>query len=183
MGSVVHGLGGRYATALYELAREEKREAEVEASMTTLKAALADSNELRALISSPLLGREEAARAMEAVAGRLGLHPLVVKFLGVLARNRRLAALPQIIRAYQTLAAAARGEITAEVTSAHPLTATQEDALKAQLRARYRQDVALDTRVDPDILGGLIVKVGSRLIDSSLKTKLDNIGRAMKGAA
>lgn len=181
MGSVVHGLGGRYATALFELAREEKREAEVERSLATLKAALADSAELRTLISSPLLEREQAARGMEAVAGKLGVDSLTMKFLGVLSKNRRLSALPEIVRAYQKLAAAARGEITAEVVSAHPLTGAQADALKQQLRARYRQDVALDQHVDPEILGGLIVKVGSRLIDSSLKTKLDNIGRAMKG--
>ena len=178
----VHGLGGRYASALYDLAREQKAEAAVEASLAKLKAALADSDDFRTLITSPLLDRDAQARGAAAVAGKLDLDPLTTRFIGVLSKNRRLSALPSIIRAYQKLAAAARGEITAEVTAAHELTSAQEDELKKQLRARYHQDVALDTRVDPNILGGLIVQVGSRLIDSSLKTKLDNIGRAMKGA-
>lgn len=180
---MVHGLGGRYATALYDLAREEKSEGVVETSLKSLKAAHAESPEFRTLISSPLLDRDQQWAGVEAVAKSLNVDPLTMKFLGVLAKNRRLSALPDVIRAYQKLAAAARGEITAEVTSAHELSPAQANALKKQLRARYHQDVALDTRVDPDILGGLIVQVGSRLIDSSLKTKLDNIGRAMKGAA
>ena len=182
-GGMVHGLGGRYATALYELAREEKRADEVEQSLGRLKQALAESPDLRTLISSPLLDRDQAAQGMAAVAGRLDVDPLTVKFLGVLSKNRRLAALPEIIRAYQKLSARARGEITAEVTSAHALGEDQKEALRRTLRARYHQDVALDTHVDPSILGGLIVQVGSRLVDSSIKTKLDNIGRAMKGAA
>ena len=181
-GSTVHGLGGRYAMALYELAREDRSEAKVEDSLARLKSALAESQDLRTLIRSPRLRREQAAAGIDSVAEHLKVDPLTQKFLGVLAKNRRLAALPDVIRSFQALSAAARGEITAEVTSAHDLSAVQQDQLKKQLRARYHQDVALDTRVDPSILGGLIVKVGSRLIDSSLKTKLDNIGRAMKGA-
>lgn len=180
-GGIVHGLGGRYASALFELAHDEKNEAEVEASLKRLRAALDESEDLRTLITSPLLEREQAAKGIAAVAGRLDVDPLTLRFLGVLAKNRRLAALPDIIRAYMKLAAHARGEITAEVTAAHELSESQQDALKQQLRAGFGRDVALDTRVDPDILGGLIVQVGSRLIDSSLKTKLDNIGRAMKG--
>ncbi|WP_397333618.1 MULTISPECIES: F0F1 ATP synthase subunit delta [Pacificimonas] len=178
---MVHGLGGRYAMALFDLAKEEKAETSVEDSLATLKAALADSADFRTLISSPLLDREQQRAGMDALADRMKLDPLTKKFLGVLAKNRRLAALPEIVRAYQRLAAAARGEITAEVTSAHELSEDQKGALKTMLRARYHQDVALDANVDPKILGGLIVKVGSRLVDSSLKTKLDNIGRAMKG--
>ncbi len=179
---MVHGLGGRYASALFDLARTEKAEAAVEGSLAKLKEALAESTDLKTMISSPLLGREAAGRGMMAVAQRMKLDPLTVKFLGVLSKNRRLSALPLIIRNYQQLAANARGEITADVTSAHELTEDQKGAVKTVLRANFHRDVALNTRVDPSILGGLIVQVGSRLINSSLKTKLDNIGRAMKGA-
>ncbi|MEM8827601.1 MAG: F0F1 ATP synthase subunit delta [Pseudomonadota bacterium] len=181
-GAPVHGLGGRYASALFALAGEEGKRDEVEASLARLREALDSSDELRTLISSPLLDRDEAANAMMAVAKRMKLDALTLKFLGVLAKNRRLAALPVIVRNYAKLAADARGEITADVTSAHELSDDQKGAVKTVLRARFHRDVALNTKVDPAILGGLIVQVGSRLIDSSLKTKLDNIGRAMKGA-
>ncbi|MBV7257702.1 F0F1 ATP synthase subunit delta [Pacificimonas sp. WHA3] len=179
---MVHGLGGRYASALFDLARTENQADEVETSLARLKEALGESKDLNTLISSPLLDREQASKGMMAVAQKMKLDALTVKFLGVLSKNRRLAALPLIIRNYQQLAAEARGEITADVTSAHALTKDQEGAVKTVLRARFKRDVALNTKIDPDILGGLIVQVGSRLIDSSLKTKLDNIGRAMKGA-
>ncbi|MGB7405336.1 MAG: F0F1 ATP synthase subunit delta [Pacificimonas sp.] len=179
---MVHGLGGRYASALFDLAHEQKASDKVEASLKSLKAALADSDDLRTLITSPLVDRDEAWRGLQAVSAKMKLDPLTTNFLGVMAKNRRLSALPLVIRTYMQIAANARGEVTAEVVSAHELSDDQKGALKTVLRANFHCEVALDTRVDPDILGGLIVKVGSRLIDSSLKTKLDNIGRAMKGA-
>ncbi|MGB3723846.1 MAG: F0F1 ATP synthase subunit delta [Pacificimonas sp.] len=179
---MVHGLGGRYASALFDLAKAEKAEAAVEGSLAKLKEALDESADLRTLISSPLIDRDQAGKSMMAVAQKMKLDALTLKFLGVLSQNRRLGALPLIVRNYQQLAANARGEITADVTSAHELSDDQKGAVKTVLRANFHRDVALNTRVDPSILGGLIVQVGSRLIDSSLKTKLDNIGRAMKGA-
>lgn len=180
--TMVHGLGGRYASALFDLAREQNAADAVETSLAKLREALDESADLRTLITSPVLGREQAAKGMMAVAERMQLDPVTMKFLGVLSKNRRLSALPVIVRNYRQLAANARGEITADVTSAHELSEDQKGAVKTVLRARFHRDVALNTKVDPSILGGLIVQVGSRLIDSSLKTKLDNIGRAMKGA-
>ena len=176
-----HGLAGRYATALFELASGEKAIDTVEASLGALAAALAESAELKALTQSPIVGRDAATRGIAAVAKAMKLDPLTTKFLGVLAKNRRLAALPAIIKAYKGLAARHRGEITAEVTAAHALSAKQEQALKARLKAGFKRDVALDMTVDPAILGGLVVKVGSRMIDSSIRTKLGAVARAMKG--
>lgn len=176
-----HGLAGRYATALFELAADGKAIDKVESSLASLKAALAESGDLKTLIASPLVGRDEAAKGIAAVARAMKLDKLTTSFLGVLAKNRRLAALPAIIRAYNGLAAHHRGEISAEVTAAHELTQKQQDALKAKLKAGLRRDVALDVTVDPAILGGLVVKVGSRMIDSSIRTKLGALAQAMKG--
>lgn len=180
-GGIAAGLAGRYAVALYGLARDDKRVPEVAASLATLKAALAEGGDLRDLTTSPLLDRTSAGRGIAAASGALGLDRLTTDFLGVLAKNRRLNQLPQIIRAFERLAADERGETTAEVTSAHPLSDAQQDALRSKLKNRLRRDVALDLRVDPAILGGLVVKVGSRMIDSSLKTKLDTLGQQLKG--
>jgi len=176
-----HGLAGRYATALFDLAREAKSLDTVEKGLGALKAALGDSAELKALTTSPLVGRDAAASGIAAVAKAMKLDSLTANFLGVLAKNRRLAALPAIIAAFNGLAAHHRGEVTAEVTSAHKLSAAQTDALKAKLKAGLKRDVALDLAVDPAILGGLVVKVGSRMVDSSIRTKLGAIGQAMKG--
>jgi len=174
-------LAGRYATALFELARDEKQIEVVGRSLATLRAALAESADLRDLTTSPLLGRDEATRGILAAAGTMGLDPVTTNFLGVLARNRRLAALPQIIRAFNMLAAAHRGETTAEVVSAHPLNEDQVAALRQNLRQRVGREVAVDLQVDPTILGGLVVKIGSQMIDGSIRTKLNNLAQAMKG--
>ena len=128
-----------------------------------------------------MIDRAAATRTIEAVASAMNLDPLTAKFLGVVAHNRRLSALPAIIRDFAKLAARARGEITAEVTSAHPLDEGQQAALKAKLRAGLGADAALVMHVDPEILGGLIVRVGSRMVDSSLRTKLNSLATAMKG--
>ena len=180
-GGIVAGLSGRYATALFDLAHEAKSLDTVGASLATLKAALAESADFRTLTTSPLIDRTAAAKGIAGLAGALGIDGLTTNFLGVLARNRRLAALPAIIRDFNKLTAAQRGEITAEVTSAHPLDPEQQAALKAKLRAGLGADAALDLRVDPEILGGLVVRVGSRMIDSSLRTKLNTLALAMKG--
>ena len=179
--SVALGLSGRYATALFDLAIEGNALDGVAASLAVLKDALAGSDDLKALVTSPMVSRKAAAAGVAAVAATLGLDKLTTSFLGVLAGNRRLAVLPAIIRDFNALAAARRGEISARVTAALPLTATQQKALAARLKAGLGRDVALDITIDPAILGGLIVRVGSRMIDSSLKTRLDSLGQALKG--
>ena len=180
-GGLVAGLSGRYATALFDLARDTKAVDAVAASLATVTTGLAESADLRTLTTTPMIDRASATRTIEAVAGALGLDPLTTKFLGVLAHNRRLAVLPAIIRDFTKLAARARGEITAEVTSAHPLDAEQQKALRAKLRAGLGADAALVLHVDPEILGGLVVRVGSKMVDSSLRTKLNALASAMKG--
>ena len=178
--SVATGLSGRYARALFDLAIEGKSLAKVEASLKALTDALAESADLKALISSPLIGRGAAGAAIAGVADGLKLDTLTKNFLGVLAGNRRLALLPAITRDFAALTAARKGEVTASVTSAHKLSAAQQKALAAKLKAGIGRDVALDVTVDPSILGGLVVRVGSRMIDNSLKTRLDNLGQALK---
>lgn len=175
------GLGGRYATALFDLAVGSKALDAVADSLGRVKAALAQSADLKMLTTSPLVSRTAAAAGIAAVAKSLKLDTLTGNFLGVLAANRRLAQLPAIIRDFTAFAAARRGEITAQVTAAHPLTAAQQKALAAKLKAGLGRDVALDVTVDPAILGGLVVRVGSRMIDSSLKTRLESLGQALKG--
>ena len=180
-GGIVAGLSGRYATALFELAQGAKGLDAVAASLATLRRALAESPDLAMLTTSPVIDRTAAAQAIAAAASAMGLDALTTKFLGVLAANRRLAALPAIITDFNALTAAQRGEVSAQVTSAHPLSDEQVTALKAKLRAGLGADAALDLRVDPEILGGLIVRTGSRLIDSSLRTKLNTLASVMKG--
>lgn len=180
-GGIQASLGGRYALALFELARDAKQLDKVSKSLESVKALLADSEDFRALTVNPLVSRAEAGAAVTAVAKKLKLDALTANFLGVLAANRRLGETGAAIRAFTQLAAAHRGEITAEIVSAHPLDKKQADALKAKLKAEFTKDVALDLRVDPAILGGLIVKVGSRQVDGSIRTKLNTLANAMKG--
>lgn len=180
-GSMQAGLSGRYATALFDLARDAKAVETVEASLATVRQAIDESAEFKLLINSPLVGRRDAVRAVEATAAALQLDAITAKFLGVLAENRRLRELPAILRAFRQLATAWRGETTAEVVSAHPLDAEQVDALQAQLRTRMGREVNVDLKVDPSLLGGLVVKIGSQMIDSSIKTRLNSLAHAMKG--
>lgn len=174
-------LSGRYATALFELAREGKAIDKIEASLATVSKALAESDDFRQLTTSPLVSRGGATRAIEAVAAKLKLDSTTANFLGVLAQNRRLSQLPKVIRAFRQLAANHRGETNAEVTSAHPLSTAQVDALRQQLRTRVGRDVNVELAVDPSLLGGLVVKIGSQMIDSSIKTRLNSLANAMKG--
>lgn len=180
-GGITASLQGRYASALYELASENNAVAAVESDLGQLGEAIAGSADLAALIRNPRVSRDAAARAIDGVAGLLGLSDLTKKFLGVLANNRRLAALPEIVRAFATIAAAARGEVTAQVTSAHALTAPQLKALAAKLKAREGKDVKITASVDPELLGGLVVRIGSTQIDSSIRTRLNSLANAMKG--
>lgn len=180
-GSVQASLGGRYALALFELAADGKAIDRVEQSLAAVRDALDGSDDFRALVNSPVVARGLAAKAVLATADSLGLDPTTRSFLGVLAENRRLGELPRIIRAFRQLAARHRGEVTAEVTSAHALSGDQVDALKQQLRTRLGRDVTVDLSVDPDLLGGLVVRIGSQMIDSSIRTRLNALSSAMKG--
>lgn len=178
----VSGLAGRYATALFELANQSQVLDKVAKNLSDFGAAARGNADLAALMTSPKIDRSAAAKAVTAVASTLGLEPLTAKFLGTLAQNRRLSAFADIQSAFAQLLSAHKGETSATVTSAHPLTEAQMSALKAKLKTGLGRDVAIETRIDPSILGGLVVKVGSKLIDSSLKTKLDSLTLAMKTA-
>lgn len=177
----IPGLAGRYATALFELARDGKATETVEASCKQLSMTLDGSSDLKNLIKNPLIRRSQASEAVVAVAEALRLDQLTTKFLAVLGQNRRLAELPGILAGYAQLVAHHRGETTAEVTSAHALNDGQIAALKAKLKSRMGKDVSLVATVDPALLGGLVVNIGSKRIDSSLKTKLDQLSLVMKG--
>ncbi len=179
-GGITASLHGRYASALYELAQDNKAVAAVEADLEKLGEAIAQSGDLAALIRNPQVSREAAGKAVDSVAGLLGLGDLTKKFLGVLASNRRLSALPDMVRAFAQIAAAHRGEVSAEVTSAHPLDDAQIAALTEKLKARAGKSIKLKTSVDPEILGGLVVKIGSQMIDSSIRTRLNSLAQAMK---
>lgn len=180
-GGIQASLAGRYASALFDLARDEKQIDAVSRSLDSLNQALADSRELHQLVASPLVDRKDAAKAFAAISGELKLDPITSNFLAVLATNGRKAQLQPVIRTFRRLAANHRGEVTADVISAHPLRDDQVAKLKAQLKSRVGSDVAIDARTDPQILGGLIVKVGSQMIDASLKTKLNRLAQVMKG--
>jgi F-type H+-transporting ATPase subunit delta len=175
------GLAERYAKALFELADERKALDPVAADLRSLSAMLAESADLRRLIRSPVLERAAQGKAIAALADRAQLSALAHNFLGLLARNRRLFALPAIIDAYLAQLAERRGEVTAQVTSAAPLSPAQAGALAEALRKSVGAKLAIDARVDPSLLGGLIVRLGSRMIDASLKSKLNRLQLAMKG--
>lgn len=175
------GLASRYAKALFELADEAKALDAVADDLRTLKSLLAESESLRRLVRSPVLSRDEQGRAIAAVLAKAGAAPLTRQFVGVAAANRRLFTLPGMINAYLAELARRRGEMTAEVTAAHALTDSQTKALTDQLKKAVGAKVSVNVSVDPSLLGGLVVKVGSRMIDSSLRTKLGKLQLAMKG--
>jgi len=174
-------LAGRYATALFDLARDAKAIDAVEKGMSEVARAISESADLKSLTTNPVLTRSDAKKAIAAVAKAMKLDALTTKTLGVLADNRRLNQTAAVARAFSVLAAAHRGEVTAEVTSAHALNAAQMKALSANLKTRVGSDVAIQTKVDPSILGGLTVRIGSQMIDNSIKTRLNTLANAMKG--
>ena len=180
-GGIRASLAGRYASALFDLAREQRQIESIANSLEALSQALVDSKDFNELVTSPLVSREEAGKAFDALAPQLGLDPLTANFLGVLARNGRKSQLQSVIRAFRRLAAEHRGETTAEVVTARPLNDDQLAALKQQLRTRAGRDVTIDATVDPNILGGIVVKLGSQQIDASIRTKLNRLASAMKG--
>jgi F-type H+-transporting ATPase subunit delta len=173
---------GRYATALFELAQEAKSLDQVAGDLDRFSAMLDESEDLTRLVKSPVFAARDQVRALAALFARTGIKGLAASYIGLAARNRRLFAIAEMIAAYRALMAAQRGEIAAEVTSAEKLSAPQVARLKAELKAAAGREVVLTQKVDSAILGGLIVKVGSRMVDSSLATKLNNLKVAMKGA-
>ena len=178
----VSGVSGRYATALFELARDEKSVDAVRADLDRFDAMLADSAELKRLVRSPVFSADVQLKAISAVLDRAGITGVAANFLKVLTTNRRLFAVDEVIRAFRALVAKFRGEATADVTVAEQLNDKNLDALKTALKSVTGKDVALNVKVDPSIIGGLVVKLGSRMVDSSLCTKLNSIKHAMKEA-
>lgn len=171
----------RYATALFELAESQNALDLVASDLKTLKAMIRESADFRRLLDSPVLSRAEQGKAIVALAQAAQFSALTTNFLGLAAKNRRLFALAGMIEAYLGYLATKRGEIAAKVASAVPLSQAQLDTLVATLKTAFGGNVALDVSVDPALLGGLVVKVGSRMVDSSLKTKLQHLKLAMKG--
>ena len=179
---ITSGMAGRYATALFELALEQKAVDAVTSDLERFDALVGESDELSRLVRSPVFGAEEQARALGGVLERAGIGGLTANFLLLVTRNRRLFAVRQMIKAYKALVARHKGEVTAQVTVAEKLSDTHLAALKDALKAVTKQNVQLDVQVEPAIIGGLIVKLGSRMVDSSLRTKLNAIKHAMKEA-
>ena len=177
----VSGLADRYAAALFDLADERKALDAVAGELQSLRAMLRESADLRRLIRSPVLSREEQAKAIAALAEKSNLSPLMRNFLGLLAQNRRLFALPEMIERFLAQLAERRGEVTAHVIAAQELTAEQRNAVHEQLRKAVGSKVALDLAIDPSLLGGMVVRLGSRMVDASLKSKLTRLQLAMKG--
>jgi F-type H+-transporting ATPase subunit delta len=177
---IVSGMAGRYATAVFDLALEEKTLDQVMADLDRFDALIADNPDLLRLVRSPVFGAEEQQAALAAVLARAGIGGTAANFLRLVTTNRRLFAVRDMIRALRVLVARHKGEVTAHVTVAEPLADRHLAALKDALKSVTGKDVTLDIKVEPAIIGGLVVKVGSRMVDASLKTKLNSIKHAMK---
>lgn len=175
------GLAARYAAALFELADDRKEIDRVANDLAELKVMIAGSDDLRALLRSPVLTREDQGRGMAALLERIGVSDVVRRFVGLVAQNRRLMVLPGMIEEFLAELASRRGELRAEVVAARPLSEQQQQALAESIQRAVGGEVTIDVKVDPAIIGGLVVKVGSRMIDSSLRTKLQRLQLAMKG--
>ena len=174
-------MAGRYAVALFELAKDQRQLETVERDLASFQAMLDGSEDLRRLVLSPVITAEDQAKALAAVLQMASISGLTANFVMLIARNRRLFAASDMMKAFRALVARERGEVSAEVASAHALTPAQLQQLSDTLRTSIGKNVRIDTRVDPGLLGGLVVKVGSRMIDSSLRTKLNNLKVVMKG--
>jgi F-type H+-transporting ATPase subunit delta len=179
----VSGLAARYAAALFDLADERHEFDAVAADLRELRSMLQQSGDLTRLLRSPVLSREDQGKAIAALAEAAGLSSLTRDFLGVVARNRRLFAVPEMIEAYLRRLAERRGEVTAQVTVATPLDEARHTALTEQLRRAVGARVAVDVRVDPSLLGGMIVRIGSRMVDASLSSRLQRLRMAMRASA
>jgi F-type H+-transporting ATPase subunit delta len=179
-GTIVSGMAGRYATALFELALAEGTIDQVRSDLEAFDALVSESPDLLRLVRSPVFSAEEQSKALSAVLERAEIGGLAAKFLKVTASNRRLFSVQAMIKAYRALVAAHKGEVTAEVTLAEAPSERQLEAIKAALAAVTRREVGLDVKISPAIIGGLIVKLGSRMVDGSLRAKLNTIRHAMK---
>ena len=178
--SISTGIAERYATALFELAQEDKSLDAMEADIDVLATTLAESDDFRDLISSPVHPRDEQAAAISAIAAKAALSTTMSNTLALMAAKRRLFVLPQLVTALRALIADAKGEVTAEVTAAAELTAAQQAELAASLKARVGKEVKINMAVDESLIGGLVVRVGSKMIDTSIRAKLANLQNAMK---
>lgn len=178
--TIVSGVAGRYATAVFELAREEKCLDKVEADLAAIQSVMDESEDFRRLVASPLISREAQGKAVAAVLDRLKVETVTRNFAGVVVRNGRLDVLPRIIAAFNQLLADERGEVTASVTAPRKLTAAQLKAVSETLSRHAGRAVKIDAHVDESLLGGLVVKLGSKMIDTSLKSKLEHLQLAMK---
>ena len=179
----VSGVPGRYAAALFELAGEAKAVDKTWDALSKFRELMDGSPEFTRLVRSPVFKADDQIASLEAICGKVGIDGLPMNFIRLIAKNRRLTGVGQMISGYQQLMATANGEVQAEVTSAEKLSPAQITKIKAALKSTVGRDAQLSTRVDPSILGGLIVKVGSKMMDNSLKTKLQNLKVAMKGTA
>jgi F-type H+-transporting ATPase subunit delta len=179
---IVSGMAGRYATGLFDLARETNAIDAVKADLERFDALVAESADLNRLVRSPVFSADEQLRALSAVLDKTGIGGLAAKFLKLVTTNRRLFAVRDMVRAYREMVAKHKGEAIAEVTVAEPLKDEHLDALRSALKSVSGKDVDLAIKVDPAIIGGLVVKLGSRMVDTSLRTKLNAIRHAMKEA-
>ncbi len=178
--SISSGIAQRYATAIFEIARDSNDLASLETGVADLGTALEDSEDLRDVIASPVYSRDAQGKAVAALADKMGLPTVLKNTLGLMAEKRRLFVLPQLVSQLQALIADHKGEVTAEVVSAKALTKTQETKLSKVLSAQVGKDVKLNSSVDESLIGGLVVKVGSKMIDTSVKAKLASLQNVMK---
>ncbi|MCC5955086.1 MAG: F0F1 ATP synthase subunit delta [Natronohydrobacter sp.] len=178
--SISSGIAQRYATAIFELAKESKSLKSLENDVTALDGALTESADLRSLITSPVYARDQVVTAITAVATKMKLSQTVTGALGLMASKRRLFTLPQVLTSLRALIAAEKGEVTAQVTSAQPLTDAQVAELVKTLKARVGKDINLKLSVDETLIGGLVIKVGSQMIDGSIRAKLAALKNSMK---
>ncbi len=178
--SISQGIAARYATAVFEIAKESNDVSALETGIDDLSTALEESADLRGLINSPVVSREEQGTAIAAISKKMGLPDVLKNTLALMAENRRLFVLPQLVAGLRALIAEDKGEVTAEVTSAKALTKTQSEKLAKTLKERVGKDVKIKATVDQSLVGGLVVKVGSKMIDTSIRSKLSTLQNAMK---
>ncbi len=178
--SISSGIAARYATAVFELVKESKSLAKLEGNLDDLAQALTESGDLRAMIASPVLSRAEQGAAMAAIAKKMNLVPALQNGLALMAQNRRLFVLPHLIAELNAMIAEDKGEVSAEVVSAKALTKAQADKLAKTLKERVGKDVKINATVDESLIGGLVVKMGSKMIDTSIRSKLDSLQNVMK---
>ncbi|MBT6507281.1 MAG: F0F1 ATP synthase subunit delta [Paracoccaceae bacterium] len=178
--SISSGIAARYATAVFELAKDASDLKKLESNIDDVRAALADSEDFRVLISSPLYSREDQSNAIAGIAAKMKLMPMLASTFGLMASKRRLFVLPQLLDRLHDLIAEDKGEVTAEVISAKAMTKTQSDKLAAAIKSRIGKNVKIDASVDQELIGGLVVKVGSKMIDTSIRSKLNSLQNVMK---